>query len=303
MVARMVITGCRQWRTRIPMSCAFFLILLFVFSQTCPASSAPQRIVSLAPSCTEMVAGLGLTDRLVGVTTHCDYPPEVRRLPRVGSYVALNLEAIVSLQPDLIVATNDGNPKRVIQRLRQFHLRVVVLDLMNYQSIGRSLVELGQLVGKSAEAQRQVSWMRKVGDCIAGRTRAATRPGVLFVYESYPVITAGKDTFTDELIQMSGGVSVTHTVKIAYPTLTMEEIIARNPEVILQSSMDPEADKQKLKWWNRWPVLKAVKNNRIYLINTRNLDRPSQRVVFGLFQLAKILHPDLFPNNECLEGQ
>jgi iron complex transport system substrate-binding protein len=265
---------------------------------------AQQRIVSLAPSCTEIVAGLGLQQNLVGITNNTDYPPEVLHLPVVGSYVDLNLEAILSLQPDVIVGTSDGNPPEILQRLRDLKMQIAVLNLTTYRNIQDSILQLGKMLDHEKEARQIVSQMQQVSDCIHKKTAGVMRPSVLFVYESYPIVTAGKNTFTDELIQMAGGRSITHEVIIQYPRLTIENIIARDPEVIIESSMDPNAEmKLKVQWWKQYPMICAVKNNRVYILPSKNLDRPSQRIVIGLQQLSRTLHPDLFATDTCLEQE
>ncbi len=260
-----------------------------------------RRIVSVAPSCTEILAGLNMQDKLVGITQHTDYPPDVLNLPVVGSYVNLNLEAIVSLKPDLVVATDDGNPPAILQRLKEFSIAVFVLNLRTYESIQESILALGSFLGAETAAKEQVDLMTRVVHCIRAKTANIDKPHVLFAYESYPIVTAGEGTFTDQLIEMAGGQSITHDVNISYPRLTVENIIAKDPDVIIESSMDPTAEREvKLKWWKQWATLKAVKNNRVYVLESKNLDRPSQRIVYGFLQLARTLHPELLPDDTCL---
>ncbi|MCI0445639.1 cobalamin-binding protein [bacterium] len=289
----------------------FVKILLFLVVLYCASAEAIEipetpktpvkRIVSLAPSCTEILAGLNVQDRLVGVTQHTDYPPEVLNLPVVGSYVNLNVEAIVSLKPDLVVATDDGNPLEILERLKEFSIAVFVLNLRTYESIQESILALGNFLSAETAAKQQVDQMTRVANCIRAKTGNFDKPSVLFVYQSYPIVTAGKGTFTDQLIEMAGGESITHDVSLSYPRLTIENIIAKNPDVIIDSSMDPTAEKElKLKWWKQWGTLKAVKNNRVYVLESKNLDRPSQRIVYGFLQLARTLHPELLPDDTCL---
>src|SRR5262249_39313056 len=164
------------------------------------------------------------------------------------SYVNLNLEAIVSLKPDLVLATDDGNPEPVIQRLRTLSIPVFVLNLRNYRNIETSIQELGKHMGREAEASAIVQNMEKVAACIREKTKNAEKPTVFFAYESYPFVTAGSGTFTDELIDMAGGHSITHDVTLSYPRLTIENVIAKNPDVVIETSMDPATEKQdKLK--------------------------------------------------------
>lgn len=275
------------------------LVLLGLMGNT---TESAERIVSLAPSCTEIVAGLGLQKKLVGITEHTDYPPEILNLPVVGSYVNLNLEAIVSLKPDLVIATDDGNPAAVIEKLQQLSIPVFVLNLRTYEKIQESILALGKFLGREKEARMQVDFMESTAKCVHEKTKNVKKPFVLFVYESYPFVTAGEGTFTDQLIQMAGGESITHDVKISYPRLTIENVLAKNPDVVIESSMDPALEKElKLEWWKQWPMLDAVKQNRVYVLESKNLDRPSQRIVYGFMQLAKTLHPELLQDDACLK--
>jgi cobalamin transport system substrate-binding protein len=260
----------------------------------------PQRIVSLAPSCTEIIAALGLQDKLVGITEHTDYPPEVLDLSKVGSYVNLNIETIAFLRPDLIIATEDGNPEEVIRRLEKLSIPIFVLRLRTYEEIQESLLTLGKYLGRESQAESSVKVMRQTASCISEKTRNAKRPSVLWIYDTNPIVTAGRNTFTNELIKMAGGNSITEDVSIPYPRLTIENVIARNPGVIILTSMNPSLDRQeKEKWWSQWPMIQAVRTKHVYVMESKNLDRPSPRIVFGFLRLAKTFHPEIFQQNVC----
>ncbi|MCI0613082.1 helical backbone metal receptor, partial [bacterium] len=206
--------------------------------------------------------------------------------------------------PDLVVATDDGNPEFVLQRLNELSIPVFVLKLQTYESIQESILALGKFLGVEANAREQAELMSRVARCIRLKTVGVKKPSVLLAYESYPVVTAGAGTFTDQLIEMAGGESITHDVKISHPRLTIENIIAKNPDVIIESSMDPAAEREtKLNWWKQWGVLNAVKKDRVYLLESKNLDRPSQRIVYGFLQLAQTLHPELLPDDTCLTSR
>jgi cobalamin transport system substrate-binding protein len=259
-----------------------------------------QRIVSLAPSCAEIITGLHLQTNLVGITIHTDYPAEILHLPRVGSYVHLNVEAILNLRPDLVVATNDGNPPEVIERLEKLEVPVFVLDLTTYASIQQSIRKLGESLHQVEEAENRVQEMQRVADCISSKTNAIRPVRLLFVYQTSPIVSPGPGTFTDELIQMAGGNSLTRDFSVSYPRLSLEQVIRLDPEVLILSTMAGENERKTLEEeWNRWPMISAVRNHRVHAIDSRNLDRPSHRIVFGLYQLASLLHPESFKASEC----
>ena len=293
--------------------CILFLVFaILIFGQNAHSETdmlgrqvslktVPQRIVSLAPSCTEIIAALGLQDKLVGITEHTDYPPEILNLPKVGSYVNLNLEAIAMLRPDLVIATEDGNPEETINSLQKLSIPVYVLKLRTYETIQDSILSLGKFVGRKKEADIAVESMRSVASCISDKTSRTKRFSVLWVYDQYPIVSAGRDTFTNQLIQMAGGDSITADVSISYPRLTIENVIARNPDVIVVTSMDPSRDrKEREEWWNKWSMIHAVQNKRVYMMQSSLFDRPSPRIVYGLAQLAKTFHPEVFSNDSCL---
>jgi len=274
---------------------AAFLIVIAL-----PAFAAPKRIVTLAPACAEIVAGLGLGDAIVGVSQFTDWPPRTKGLPQIGSYVNINVEAVTALRPDLVVATDDGNPDAALRRLERAGLRVVTLKLRDFDGIQRSILSLGAMTGREAQARAAVAEMKRVAGCVAERTKSAARPRVLFAYQMAPIVSAGKGTFTDQLLAMSGARSITGDVAQSYPRMGMESIVARAPEVIVVSSMDPAADgKRWNEWLKKWPPLPATRNGRVHLIDSTNVDRPSQRIALGLTLLARTIHPALFAHGEC----
>ena len=272
---------------------AAVLVLAFITLHA-NAAEAPHRIVTLAPSCAEVVAGLGLGDRIAGVTEFTDWPPRVRTLPKVGSFTNFSVEAVAALHPDLVVATDDGNPPAALRRLEQLGIRVINMRLRSYEEIERSITALGDAVGRRAEAQRIVAEMTRVADCVAMRTRDVAHPRVLLAYELSPVVSAGAGTFTDQLITMAGGASITHDVATPFPRLSIESVIARHPQVIVVSSMNPQVDEARataaLRKWTTVPI---------QVIDSTNVDRPSQRIVLGLTLLARTIHPALFAHGEC----
>jgi len=268
-----------------------------------PHPNGPRRIVTLAPGCAEIAAALGLGERIVGVTDYTDWPPRVRSLPRVGSYVDFSVEAVAALHPDLVLATDDGNPPPALRKLRRLGLRVETLRLWGWKDIEREILRLGAALSRTAEAKAAVDAMEAAARCVADRTRGVPSPRVLFAYETMPVVSAGRGTFTDELVSMAGGVSVTHDTKTPYPRLGPEEILARAPDAVIAASMNPTLDAAR---WKEWaaarPSLPAVRHGRVHVVDSTNMDRPSQRAARGLVLLARTLHPDRFPPGACDAG-
>ena len=255
----------------------------------------PRRIVSLAPNITEILFSLGLDEEIVGVSIHCNFPEKAKNKPRVGSYISLDYEKITSLKPDLIIATGAGNTRDMVDRLEKLGFPTYVLFPSNFDGILKSIVRIGEVVNREREAKVINEEMRERKRRIVEITRGLPRPKVFVQIGDVPLVTVGKGSFADDLIRLAGGENIAGKEKEVYPRFGMEEVLKRSPEVIVISSMNPEGDYQKiLQGWSRWKIIPAVKNGRLHLIDSDLLDRPSPRIIEGLEQLAKILHPEKF---------
>jgi len=255
----------------------------------------PGRIVCLAPSITEILFALDLSDRLVGATQFSDYPPRANRLPKVGSYVRLDVEKIVALRPDLCIAVKDGNPITAIRKLEALGIPVYAVDPRDLQAVMETLQELGRLLHVSDRSTTIVTGMRhrieRVRQAVAG---AAHRPTVFFQIGISPIVSVGTDTFIHELIDMAGGVNLA-AGDTPYPRFSKEAVIASRPEVLIITSMARKAVFDQVKReWRQWEAIPAVKNDRIYLVDSNVLDRATPRLVDGLEMLARLIHPDRF---------
>jgi iron complex transport system substrate-binding protein len=255
----------------------------------------PQRIVSLAPNITEILFSLGLDEDIVGVSIHCNFPEKAKSKVRVGSYISLDFEKVTSLKPDLIIATGVGNTRDMVDRLGKLGFQTYVIYPKNFDDILKSIAHIGQVVNREKEARMIIEGMRKRSQRVIELTKGLPRPKVFIQIGDAPVVTVGKGSFADDLIRLAGGENIAKKEKEVYPRFGMEEILKRSPEVIVISSMNPKGDYQKiLQEWTRWKTIPAVKNGRIHLIDSDLLDRPSPRIIDGLEELAKVLHPERF---------
>jgi len=255
----------------------------------------PKRVIALAPSITEIIYDLGQENRLVGVTQYSTYPPEAESLPRVGSYVRLDVEKIVALEPDLCLATKDGNPKHIIDKIVNLGIPVYVVNPRNLEEIMDTITRLGSLLDAGQEAKELVQDMEKRIEEVQSRVKKGDhKPRVFFQIDAEPLFSAGTNTFIHELIEMAGGINTT-AGEVAYPRFSWEDIILLQPEIVLISSMagglSPE---YLLKSWQKWDLLSAVKNDRIYVVDAELFDRPTPRLVDGLEVIAAIIHPELY---------
>jgi iron complex transport system substrate-binding protein len=255
----------------------------------------PKRIVSLAPNITEILFSLGLDEEIVGVSIHCNFPEKAKTKVRVGSYISLDFEKITSLKPDLIIATGAGNTREMVDRLEKLGFQTYTIYPKNFNDILKSIGHIGEVVNREKEARGIIEGLRKRSQRVIELTKGLSRPKVFIQIGDAPIVTVGKGSFADDLIRLAGGENIAGKEKEVYPRFGMEEILKRSPEVIVISSMNPKGDYQKiLEEWNRWKIIPAVKNGRIHLIDSDLLDRPSPRIIDGLEELARVLHPEKF---------
>lgn len=259
-------------------------------------AASPQRVVSLAPSLTECVFALQREDRLAGVSANSDYPPAASELPNVGTYVAPDLEKIVSLEPDLCLATRDGNPISLVRRLEKLGVPVFALDPRDLDGVFDSLRLLGRILEADKEAEKLVLDLEERMDRVQQRVaQAEHRPRVFYQIGTSPIVSAGSDTFIHELIRMAGGTNLAAGPK-QYPRYSREEVLVLDPEVIIVSSMtgNRELTHKVRRMWSEFPGIEAVRSDRIHAVNADCLNRASPRLVRGLEILAHLLHPGLF---------
>ena len=255
----------------------------------------PKRIVSLAPNITEILFSLGLDEEIVGVSIHCNFPEKAKTKVRVGSYISLDFEKITSLKPDLIIATGAGNTREMVDRLEKLGFQTYAIYPKNFNDILKSIGHIGEVVNREKEARGIIEGLRKRCQRVIELTKGLPRPKVFIQIGDAPIVTVGKGSFADDLIRLAGGENIAGKEKEVYPRFGMEEILKRSPEVIVISSMNPKGDYQKiLEQWTRWKTIPAVKNGRIHLIDSDLLDRPSPRIIDGLEELARVLHPEKF---------
>jgi iron complex transport system substrate-binding protein len=252
-----------------------------------------QRIVSLAPNITEILFALGLEDRIIGVTKHCNYPDEALKKTCVGSYIDLNIEKILFLKPDLVIATADGNEKGSVERLAALKIPVLVTNPKNLDEVFEVVKTIGRITRQENRAEIMVRSLKKRADWVVQACLPLSHPRVFLQINEHPLITVGKDTFHNSLIKQAGGINISGEESIKYPKLSMEQVLRANPEVILITTMERGVMAERKKdRWRQWDQLSAVKLDRIHILDSDLLDRPSPRLVDGLEALARAIHPE-----------
>jgi iron complex transport system substrate-binding protein len=253
------------------------------------------RIVSLAPSITETVFVLGEGDRLVGVTDYCDYPPEATRKARVGGISTPSFEAILTLQPDLVLATSESNHPEHVQRLTALGLPVYVIRPIDFETVLDSIARIGEVLGRGDVGRARVAAMRRDADAVARAVVGAPRPRVLYVVWPNPLIAPGRGTLITELIERAGGESVTGAETLPYPRLSLETVVERRPDRIIVGRHGQGSVEDLLRGWERLAAVAAVREGRVYGVDGDLVHRPGPRMIEALRALARAIHPESVP--------
>jgi iron complex transport system substrate-binding protein len=254
----------------------------------------PRRIVSLAPSLTEILYYLDLETRVVGVTRFSYYPPQAAGKPKVGSYVNLNVEKILSLNPDLVIGTADGNEPGVVELLEHAGIPVFIVNPRNVREAVQTVATLGDLCGVGKKGRELADDLDRRIDRIREKTAPLKKPLVFLQINVSPIMTVNKHTFHQDVIRLAGGENMSAEATMTYPRISVEEVIRRKPDVIIISSM--QRDRQYIEArekWFQWPMIPAVRDGRVHLVDSDLLDRPSPRVLDGLEMMARLLHPEV----------
>jgi iron complex transport system substrate-binding protein len=239
---------------------------------------------------------LGLDEEIVGVTEFCNYPPEAQTREKIGGYSNPNLEKIVSLKPDLILA-DYGNPVKGISQIENLGYTLVGLNPKTIEDILHNINLVGNITGKDKEASELIANMKERLNSVAEKMNTLTedaRSKVLYVIWYKPLWIAGSGTFINELIKRAGGLNVASDLS-GYKQMSLEAVIERNPQVIVVGeSKDQPGLIKTVKEESALFGTNAFRNNQIYTIDTDIVSRPGPRIVDALEQLAKLLHPEMF---------
>ena len=307
-IVALIIIGV-AWYARHPVTVSppvFPATVVDDFGRSVTLPNVPQRIVSLAPSNTEILFALGLGSKVVGVTEFCDYPPKVlERVKKgdiavIGGFADPSIERIVASSPDLVLAGTSLQEK-VVKDLEEKGITVIALDPKKVDQILADIRLVGEACGKLEEAENLIDEMQRVIDAVVSKTENVTyRPRVYYEVWYEPLYTIGPGTWQSELIKMAGGVNIFADAKEAYPIVSAEAVIERNPEIIVvpigyMGGVEEDFEKRP-----GWSAISAVKNGRIYEIDENTVIRPGPRIIQGLQQLAKFIHPDIFGASSIL---
>jgi len=247
-----------------------------------------RRIVSLAPYLTELLFAAGAGEYIVGASGFSDYPPAARDIPRIGSGMALDLERIVALQPDLVVAWQSGNPADLVARLQALGMPVYISEPHTLEDVGTALLRLGQLTATGEQARPAAAHYHE--QLAALRLGHTGKQPVRVFYQLWdqPLMTVNDTHIISDVIQLCGGVNVFAGMKLLAPQVGVEAVLARDPAVIIAA--DDGGDVQNIfNTWQRWPRMRAVHGGHLYTIPGDLLVRHTPRILKGVTQLCEIL--------------
>jgi len=256
----------------------------------------PERIVSLAPTHTEILYALGLGDNIIGVTDYCNYPPEVRLKQKVGGFAKPDIDKILALKPDLILAFGTIQ-KPVVKELKQRGQRVFWIYPHTVEGILDSIETIGEITGRDYAANQVKEKLKKKIKYIRGKLGNlpdSTRPTIFRVMGLNPPGTIGNDSFQTDVFYLAGGKNVFADVKKDFFQIDNETLLRRNPDVIIICGKNIEETREKIKNQKGWRNLTAVKKNRIFVISCDLICRPGPRVIETIEKIARYLHPDRF---------
>lgn len=256
---------------------------------TIPAE--PKRVVSVAPSNTEIVFAIGKGDVLVGRSEFDEYPPEALEIDSIGGYAPPNYELILSKEPDLVLVIG-GSGETTNKLINEYGLTVVVIDSESFSDVYDAIRLIGQILNAQEKAEQVASEMeQRVNEIAAKAAQAETRPKVFYEVWDDPLMTAGKGTFIDELIRLAGGENVGAAVE-GWSGFSMEQVVAADPDIIMAGSYFDTAGIAARPGWSE---IKAMKEGKVYPVEDPDLvTLPGPRLVQGLEWMARTIHPEVF---------
>jgi len=269
----------------------FFLLLLISFSLEL---FSQQRIVSLAPSITESLFELGVGDKIVGVTSYCQYPPTSKKKTVIGDLASVNIELIYSLKPDMIIALSDLNRPQYVTKLKSLGLKVIEFTEGNsYQELKNNFLNLAKLVGKETIAKEKIKNFDSEVQAIYNKCKGLKKKSVFFEFGDQPLVTLGTNTFANDYLKFTSSYNIFSEMTTKYPKINREDVIKRDPDIILIITMGL-ATEREVNYWKQFKNMKAVKNNCIYVVDSDIVCRPTpMSFIKSLKEIIKIIHPEI----------
>jgi iron complex transport system substrate-binding protein len=257
------------------------------------AQPAPRRVISLAPSVTETLFALGFGSKVVGVTTYCDYPDEVRKLPKIGGFMNPSLETIVAKRPEIVIGVVSATDPVKAREMERLGLKVALISLASVKEIFAAIKNIAQLMGSAEAGEELVGKITLQMDRVKKRIAPAPRRSVLLAVGLRPLVAVGGKNYIDELITLAGGENIAGHAAQPWLNLPDEYVVARGPQVIIEAGMGSERGPSG-KNWTDLASIPAVKDRRVYSYQSDKILRPGPRIGEGLEEIARLVHPECF---------
>jgi iron complex transport system substrate-binding protein len=253
----------------------------------------PRRIISLAPSLTEIIFALGAGDSVVGVTDYSDYPREAEGKPTVGGGVDPNMEVIVGLQPDLVLASADTNRWDTLVRLERLKIPVFGVKPIGVEGVLASIARVGEVLGRPPQAEKLITEMRRRMAAVSERVSTLPRPTILYVVWIDPLIVAGRETVIDDLIRIAGGANIVQAP--GFPHYGLEQVVIDPPDlIVLAFDRGGLQDGEILRRLPVWREIRTVRDGAVRVIDAGMMNRPGPRIAEAVEVLARVFHEEAF---------
>ncbi len=247
----------------------------------------PEKVVTLAPNLTEMIFALGCGHKIIANTTYCNYPPEAKGKTKVGDLISVDYEKITELSPDLILMTVEGNKKNTYHKLKELGFKIFVSNPRNYAGIKKTFKDIAKIFRLESKADSIIhAWDKEVA-FIRRSAEKPNKPKTMFVVSLTPLMLAGKNTFVNEYLKLCALKNIADDSPLNYPIFSREEVVKRNPEIIILPQNQFKSKEELLSLYPEWSGLKAIKENKIITVNQDLFFRPGPRFVEALSILYK----------------
>ncbi len=248
-----------------------------------------ERIISLAPHATELLFAAGATNQIVGTVNYSDYPQAAKKIPIIGSYVKVDYEKIVALQPQLVIYWGSGNPSDMINGIKNLKIKLFNNEPDDFEDIAKSIKVMGKLLGTEKAAENQATAYLDRLEKLRKKYAITGQKKIRVFYQVWnkPLMTINKEHLVNDVIEFCGGVNVFANLDNIAPTVDIESVIQKKPDVIITGMAKGRED--WLKEWSRWKNINAVKKNQVYAINAELIVRQTPRILDGTEKMCEIL--------------
>lgn len=263
----------------------------------------PEKVISIAPSITEILFSIGAEDKVVGVSDYCDYPTEALEKEKVGDALAINIEKILELDPDVVFLYSESSTE-AIDQIQDNGIHTIVYESETIDDIFSNILEIGRIMDVEENADEVVSEMKQKRDYIINKVKDTENVRVFYQIWDEPLMTAGQGSFIHELINLAGGENIAADVEDAYPQYSAESMIEKDPEVYIAPAHTAESEylnseeieelRNNIKSRPGYDAMTAIKNDRIELLDPNIVSRPGVRIIEALELFAKAIHPEIF---------